>query len=140
MQEELLKFRKQDVWKLMALPKGESTIGTKYLFKNKHDERGIVIRNKARLVAQGSTQEEGIDYEEVFTPVARLEAICVFLAYASFMKFKVYQMDVKGAFLYGAITDDVYVKQPPGFEDPEFPHHVYKLNKALYGLHQAPRI
>ncbi|KAK1414838.1 hypothetical protein QVD17_30597 [Tagetes erecta] len=140
MQEELLQFRKQEVWKLVDLPEGENAIGTRWLYKNKPDERGIVVRNKARLIAQGYTQEEGIDYEEVFAPVARLEAIRVFLAYASFMKFKVFQMDVKGAFLYGPITDDVYVKQPPGFEDPDYPHRVYKLSKALYGLHQAPRI
>ncbi|KAK1415024.1 hypothetical protein QVD17_30793 [Tagetes erecta] len=140
MQEELLQFRKQEVWKLVDLPEGENAIGTRWLYKNKPDERGIVVRNKARLIAQGYTQEEGIDYEEVFAPVARLEAIRVFLAYASFMKFKVFQMDVKGAFLYGPITDDVYVRQPPGFEDPDYPHRVYKLSKALYGLHQAPRI
>nr|GFC59846.1 putative ribonuclease H-like domain-containing protein [Tanacetum cinerariifolium] len=103
------------------------------------DERGIVIRNKARLVAQGYTQEEGIDYKEVFAPVARIEAIRLFLAYASFMGFLVYQMDVKSAFLYGTIEEEVYVCQPPGFEDPQNPDKVYKLVKALYGLHQAPR-
>jgi hypothetical protein len=114
-------------------------IGTKWVFKNKKDERGIVIRNKARLVAQRYTQEEGIDYEEVFAPVARIEAIRLFLAYASFMGFTVYQMDVKSAFLYGKIDEEVYVSQPPGFEDPEHPNKVYKVVKALYGLHQAPR-
>ncbi|GJQ98723.1 putative ribonuclease H-like domain-containing protein [Tanacetum coccineum] len=103
------------------------------------DERGIVIRNKARLVAQGYTQEEGIDYDEVFAPVARIEAIRLFLAYASFKDFVVYQMDVKSAFLYGKIEEEVYVCQPPGFEDPDFPDRVYKVEKALYGLHQAPR-
>ncbi|GJR49721.1 putative ribonuclease H-like domain-containing protein [Tanacetum coccineum] len=106
---------------------------------NKKDKRGIVIRNKARLVAQGYTQEEGIDYDEVFAPVARIEAIRLFLAYASFKDFVVYQMDVKSAFLYGKIEEEVYVCQPPGFEDPEFPDRVYKVEKALYGLHQAPR-
>nr|GEV19865.1 uncharacterized mitochondrial protein AtMg00810-like [Tanacetum cinerariifolium] len=106
---------------------------------NKKDERGIVIRNKARLVAQGHTQEEGIDYEEVFAPVARIKAIRLFLAYASFMGFMVYQMDVKGEFLYGTIKEKVYVCQPPGFEDPDYPDKVYKLVKALYGLHQASR-
>ncbi|GJW24909.1 putative ribonuclease H-like domain-containing protein [Tanacetum coccineum] len=109
------------------------------LLQNKKDERGIVVRNKARLVAQGYTQEEGIDYDEVFAPVARIEAIRLFLAYASFMNFVVYQMDVKSAFLYGKIEEEVYVCQPPGFEDPEFPDRVYKVEKALYGLHQAPR-
>ncbi|GJV29297.1 putative ribonuclease H-like domain-containing protein [Tanacetum coccineum] len=112
---------------------------SKWVFRNKKDERGIVIRNKARLVAQGYTQEEGIDYDEVFAPVARIEAIRLFLAYASFKDFVVYQMDVKSAFLYGKIEEEVYVCQPPGFEDPDFPDRVYKVEKALYGLHQAPR-
>ncbi|GKB74457.1 retrovirus-related pol polyprotein from transposon TNT 1-94 [Tanacetum coccineum] len=106
---------------------------------NKKDERGIVIRNKERLVAQGYTQEEGIDYDEVFAPVARIEAIRLFLAYASFKDFVVYQMDVKSVFLYGNIEEEVYVCQPPGFEDPDFPDRVYKVEKALYGLHQDPR-
>ncbi|GJR51994.1 putative ribonuclease H-like domain-containing protein [Tanacetum coccineum] len=114
-------------------------IGTKWVYRNKKDERGIVVRNKARLVAQGYKQEEGIDYDEVFAPVARIEAIRLFLAYASFMNFLVYQMDVKSAFLYGTIEEEVYVSQPPGFVDPEFPEKVYKVEKALYGLHQAPR-
>ncbi|GKA90802.1 putative ribonuclease H-like domain-containing protein, partial [Tanacetum coccineum] len=108
-------------------------------FKNKKDEIGIVIRNKARMVAQGYAQEEGIDYDEVFAPVVRIEAIRLFLAYASFKDFIVYQMDVKSAFLYGKIEEEVYVCQPPGFEDLEFPDKVYKVEKALYGLHQAPR-
>nr|GEW13693.1 putative ribonuclease H-like domain-containing protein [Tanacetum cinerariifolium] len=99
----------------------------------------VEVRNKARLVARGHTQEEGIDYEEVFAPVARIEAIRLFLAYASFMGFMVYQMDVKSAFLYGTIEEEVYVCQPPGFEDPDYPDKVYKVVKALYGLHQAPR-
>ncbi|GKE51386.1 putative ribonuclease H-like domain-containing protein, partial [Tanacetum coccineum] len=107
--------------------------------RNKKDERGIVIRNKARLVAQGYTQEEGINYDEVFALVARIKSIRLFLAYASFKDFVVYQMDVKSAFLYGKIEEEVYVCQPPGFEDPDFPDRVYKVEKALYGLHQAPR-
>nr|GEV43549.1 retrovirus-related Pol polyprotein from transposon TNT 1-94 [Tanacetum cinerariifolium] len=115
----------------------ETSIPT--VLKNKKDERGIVIRNKARLVAQGHTHEEGIDYEEVFAPVARIEAIRLFLACASFMGFTVYQMDVKSAFLYGTIDEEVYVMQPPGFQDPEFPARVYKVEKAMYGLHQTPR-
>ncbi|GJS13583.1 putative ribonuclease H-like domain-containing protein [Tanacetum coccineum] len=108
-------------------------------FSNKKGKRGIVVRNKARLVAQGYTQEEGIDYDEVFAPVARIEAIRLFFAYASFMGFIVYQMDVKSAFLYGSIEEEVYVYQPPGFEDPHFPNKVYNVEKALYGLHQAPK-
>ncbi|GJR55012.1 putative ribonuclease H-like domain-containing protein [Tanacetum coccineum] len=139
MQEELLQFQIQNVWVLVDCPKGVRPIGTKWVLKNKKDERGIVIRNKARLVAQGHTQEEGIDYEEVFAPVARIEAIRLFLAYASYMGFTVYQMDVKSAFLYGTIDEEVYVMQPPGFQDPQFPHKVYKVVKAMYGLHQAPR-
>nr|GEU49468.1 hypothetical protein [Tanacetum cinerariifolium] len=111
----------------------------KRVYRNKKDERGIVVRNKARLVAQGHTQEEGINYEEVFAPLARIEAIRLFLAYASFMGFMVYQMDVKSAFLYGTIEEEVYVFQPPGFEDPDHPDKVYKVVNALYGLHQAPR-
>nr|GEZ88314.1 hypothetical protein [Tanacetum cinerariifolium] len=114
-------------------------IGTKWVLKNKKDEIGIVIRNKARLVAQGNTQEEGIDYDEVFAHVARIEGIRLFLTYASFMGFTVYQMDVKSAFLYGTIDDEVYVMQPPGFQDPEFSAKVYKVEKAMYRLHQAPR-
>nr|GEX24014.1 putative ribonuclease H-like domain-containing protein [Tanacetum cinerariifolium] len=121
------------------LPKGKRAIGSKWVFRNKKDEKGIVIRNKARLVAQGHTQEEGIDYEEVFAPVARIEAIRLFLAYASFMGFMVYQMDVKSDFLYGTIEEEVYVCRPPEFEDPDHPDKVYKVVKALYGLHQAPR-
>ncbi|GJT12203.1 ribonuclease H-like domain-containing protein [Tanacetum coccineum] len=112
---------------------------SKWVFRNKKDEMGIVIRNQARLVAQRYTQEEGIDYDEVFGPVARIEAIRLFLGYASFKDFVVYQMDVKSVFLYEKIEEEVYVYQPPVFEDPNFPDRVYKVEKALYGLHQAPR-
>ncbi|GJV23360.1 putative ribonuclease H-like domain-containing protein [Tanacetum coccineum] len=139
MQEELLQFKLQQVWILVDLPNKKMAIRTKWVFRNKKDERGIVIRNKVRLVAQGRRQEEGIDYEEVFAPVARIEAIRLFLAYASFMGFLVYQMDVKSAFLYGTIEEEVYVTQPPGFKYPDHPDKVYKVVKALYGLHQAPR-
>nr|GEZ06765.1 ribonuclease H-like domain-containing protein [Tanacetum cinerariifolium] len=111
-QDELLQFKLQQVWTLVDLPYGKRAIGTKWIYKNKKDERGIVVRNKARLVAQGYTQEKGIDYDEVFAP-----------------------MDVKSAFLYGKIKEEVYVCQPPGFEDPEFPDRVNKVEKALYGLH-----
>ncbi|GJS62331.1 putative ribonuclease H-like domain-containing protein [Tanacetum coccineum] len=114
-------------------------IGSKWVSRNKNDEKGIVIRTKARLVAQGYTQEEVIDYDEVFAPVARVEAIRLFLAYASFKDFVVYQMDVKSAFLYGKIEEEMYACQPPGFEDPDFHDRVYKVKKALYGLHQALR-
>nr|GEU42565.1 hypothetical protein [Tanacetum cinerariifolium] len=121
------------------LPKGKRAIGLKWVFRNKKDERGIVIRNKAILVAQDHTQEEGIDYDEVFAPVARIEVIRLFLAYASFMGFMVYQMDVKSAFLYGTIEEEVYVCLPPGFKDLNYPDKVYKVVKALYKLHQALR-
>ncbi|GJY91507.1 putative ribonuclease H-like domain-containing protein [Tanacetum coccineum] len=139
MQEELLQFKIQKVWILVDLPHGKKAIGTKWVYRNKKDERGVVVRNKARLVAQGHRQEEGIDYDEVFAPVARIEAIRIFLAFASYMGFIVYQMDVKSAFLYGTIDEEVYVSQPPGFVDPKCPKKVYKVVKALYGLHQAPR-
>ncbi|GJY68550.1 putative ribonuclease H-like domain-containing protein, partial [Tanacetum coccineum] len=120
-------------------PSWVEAIGTKWVFRNKKDERGIVVKNKARLVAQGHTQEEGIDYDEVFAPVSRIEAIRLFLTCVSFKDFVVYQMDVKSAFLYGKIKEEMYVCQPPGFKDPHFPDKVYKVEKALYGLHQAPR-
>ncbi|MBN8156845.1 hypothetical protein J0J30_22820, partial [Vibrio vulnificus] len=107
--------------------------------KIKGDEHGERVKNKSRLVAQGFYQEEGLDYEETFAPVARLEAIRLLCAFASHRKIKLYQMDVKSAFLNGYIQEEVYVKQPPGFEDVDHPDHVYKLNKALYGLKQAPR-
>nr|GFA53315.1 putative ribonuclease H-like domain-containing protein [Tanacetum cinerariifolium] len=139
MQEELFQFKIQNVWTLVDCPKRVRPIGTKWVLKNKKDERRIVIRKKARLVAQGHTQEEGIDYDEVFAPVTRIETIRLFLPYASFMGFTVYQMDVKSAFLYGTIDEEVYVMQHPGFQDPEFPARVYKVEKTMYGLHQAPR-
>ncbi|GJW10311.1 putative ribonuclease H-like domain-containing protein [Tanacetum coccineum] len=120
MQEELLQFKLQQVWVLVDLPHGMKVIGTKWVYRNKRDERGVVVRNKARLVAQGYTQEEGIDYDEVFALVARIEAISAF-------------------HYYGTIDEEVYVSQPPGFVDPDHPKKVYKVVKALYGLHQAPR-
>ncbi|GJS44589.1 putative ribonuclease H-like domain-containing protein [Tanacetum coccineum] len=139
MQEGLLQFKLQKVWTLVDLPKEKRAIGTKWVYKNKKDNRGIVVRNKARLVVQGYTQEKGIDYDEVFAPVARIKAIRLFLAHASFVGLITYQMDVKSAFLYGTIEEEVYVCQPPSFEDLQFHDKVYKVEKALYGLHQAPR-
>nr|GEV05765.1 KH domain-containing protein [Tanacetum cinerariifolium] len=138
-QEELLQFKLQDVWTFVDLPYGKRAIGLKWVFRNKLDEKGIVIRNKEKLVAQRHTQEEDINYDEVFAPVARIEAIRLFLAYASFKDFIVFHMDVKSAFLYGKIKEEMYVYQPPRFEDLDFPDKVYKVIKALYGLHQAPR-
>nr|GEZ09837.1 hypothetical protein [Tanacetum cinerariifolium] len=138
MQEELLQFKIQKVWTLVDCPKGVRPIETKWVLKNKKDERGIVIRNKARLVAQGHTQEEGINYDEVFAPVARIEAIRLFLAYASFMGFTVYQMDVNSAFLYGTIDEEVYVMQLHGFQDPEYPARLCKEFEAL--MHEKFRM
>ena len=139
MEEELNQFERNQVWDLVPRPKDHPVIGSKWVFRNKLDESGIIIRNKARLVAKGYNQEEGIDYDETYAPVARLEAIHVFLAFACLMDFKLFQMDVKSAFLNGFILEEVFVEQPPGFEDISKPNYVYKLKKALYGLKQAPR-
>src|SRR5919202_809639 len=139
MQEELTQFERNKVWNLVPPPTDASILGTQCIHRNKLAAHGVVIRNKARLVAQGYSQEEGIDYDETFAPVARLEAIRIFLAFSANKNFKVYQMDVKSAFLNGKLNEEVYVRQPPGFESSKFPNHVYKLNKALYGLKQAPR-
>ncbi len=141
MQEELQQFKLNNVWELVKRPdpRKHNIIGTKWIYRNKQDEHGQVVRNKARLVAQGYTQVEGIDFDETFAPVARLEAICILLAYANHHNILLYQMDVKSAFLNGYINEEVYVEQPPGFEDDKKPNHVYKLRKALYGLKQAPR-
>ncbi|GJU20809.1 retrovirus-related pol polyprotein from transposon TNT 1-94 [Tanacetum coccineum] len=139
MQEELNQFVANDVWDLVPLPMSQSVIGTKWVFRNKLDENGIVSRNKARLVAQGYNQQEGIDYDETYAPVARLESIRILLAIACANDFKLYQMDVKSAFLNGFINEEVYVAQPPGFIDFQKPNYVYKLKKALYGLKQAPK-
>ncbi|GKE47897.1 retrovirus-related pol polyprotein from transposon TNT 1-94, partial [Tanacetum coccineum] len=186
MQDELNQFAKNKVWTLVPARYGKTIIGSKWVFRNKRDETRIVIKNKARLVAQGYNQQEYMnfivyqmdvksaflngklkeevhssngcqkymnfiiyqmdvksaflnDYDETFAPVARLEAIKIFLAFATYMNFIVYQMDVKSAFLNGKLKEEVYVKQPPGFESNEFPNHVCKLDKALYGLKQAPR-
>ena len=140
MHEELNNFKRNKVWTLVEKPKEcRNVIGTKWIFKNKQDEFGNIVRNKARLVAQGFSQVEGIDFGETYAPVARLESIRILLAYASHHNFKLQQMDVKSAFLNGPLHEEVYVKQPPGVEDLNFPNHVYKLDKALYGLKQAPR-
>jgi len=109
------------------------------VFRNKLDELGIVTRNKARLVVQGYNQKEGIDYEETFATVARIEAIRILIAFAAHMEFKLYQMNVKSAFLNGYLKEGVYVTQPPGFKNNELPNHIFKLDKALYGVKQAPR-
>ncbi|GJX60313.1 retrovirus-related pol polyprotein from transposon TNT 1-94 [Tanacetum coccineum] len=117
MQEELNQFVANDVWELVPQPRNMTIIGTKWVFRNKLDENGVVSRNKARLVAQGYNQQEGIDYDETYAPVARLESIRILLAYACALDFKLFQMDVKSAFLNGFINEEVYVAQPPGFID-----------------------
>nr|GEY90267.1 retrovirus-related Pol polyprotein from transposon TNT 1-94 [Tanacetum cinerariifolium] len=127
------------VWELVDKPFGKSVIRLKWLWKNKKDEDQTVIRNKARLVAKGYTQEEGIDFEESFAPVARLEAVWIFFAYAAHKSFLIYQMDVKTAFLNGPVNEEVYVAQLDGFVDPDHPEKVYRLRKALYGLKKAPK-
>ncbi|GKC52566.1 retrovirus-related pol polyprotein from transposon TNT 1-94 [Tanacetum coccineum] len=139
MQEELNRFVANDVWELVPNPKNMTSIGTKWVYRNKLDENGVVSRNKARLVAQGYNQQEGIDYDETYAPVARLESIRILLTYACAQDFKLFQMDVKSAFLNGFINEEVYVAQPPGFIDFVKPNHVYRLKKVLYGLKQAPK-
>ena len=139
MHEELHQFVRNDVWELVPKPKGVNVIGTKWIFKNKSDEHGTVIRNKSKLVAQGYTQVEGVDFDETFAPVARLESIRILLAITSHLNFKLYQMDVKSAFLNGMLQEEVYVEQLKGFVDPYRPDDVYKLKRALYSLKQAPR-
>ncbi|GJS00557.1 retrovirus-related pol polyprotein from transposon TNT 1-94 [Tanacetum coccineum] len=139
MQEEIHEFDRLDVWELVPPPDSAMIIALKWIYKVKLDEYGDVLKNKARLVAKGFCQEEGLDFEESFAPVARLEAIRIFIANAASKNMTVYQMDVKTAFLNGELKEEVYVHQPEGFVNPERPHHVYRLKKALYGLKQAPR-
>ncbi|GJU97648.1 retrovirus-related pol polyprotein from transposon TNT 1-94 [Tanacetum coccineum] len=139
MQDEIHEFDRLDVWELVPPPDSAMIIALKWIYKVKLDEYGDVLKNKARLVAKGFRQEEGLDFEESFAPVARLEAIRIFIANAASKNMTVYQMDVKTAFLNGELKEEVYVHQPEGFVDPERPHHVYRLKKALYGLKQAPR-
>jgi hypothetical protein len=117
----------------------QNVVGIKWVFHNKQDEHGVVTRNKARLVAKGYAQVTGLDFEESFAPVARLESIQILLAYVAHHYFKLFQMDVKSVFLNGPIKEEVYVEQPSGFEDDRYPDHIYKLSKALYGLKQALR-
>jgi hypothetical protein len=139
MQEELNQFQRNDVWNLVPKPEHKNIIGTKWVFRNKLNEQGEVVRNKVRLVAQGYTQHEDIDYTKAFAQVARLEAIRLLLSYEVNHGIILYQMDIKSAFLNGVISEELYVKQPPGFEDLKYHDHEYKLKKSLYGLKQAPR-
>nr|GEW81822.1 retrovirus-related Pol polyprotein from transposon TNT 1-94 [Tanacetum cinerariifolium] len=139
MPKELHQFDRLQVWELVDKPFGKSVIKLKWLWKNKEDEDQTVIRNKVRLVAKGYAQKEGIDFKESFAPIARLEAVWIFIAYAAHKSFLIYQMDVKMAFLNGPLKEEVYVAQPDGFIDPDHLEKVYRLRKALYGLKQAPR-
>ena len=139
MHEELHQFTRNDVWFLIPRSDQMNIIGCKWVFRNKLDESRVITRNKARLVDKGYNQEEGIDYGEIFAPVARLEVVRLLLDISWMSGFKLFQMDVKSVFLNGIINEEVYVEQPPGFEDHRHPNHVYKLKKALYRLKQAPR-
>jgi hypothetical protein len=138
MQEELDNFKRNQVWYLVERPK-QNVVTTKWVFCNKQDEYGVITRNKERLVAKGYLQVKGLDFKETFAPIARIESIRILLAYATHHDFKLYQIDVKNTFLNRHIKKEVYVEQPPDFEDKEYPNHMYKLHKSLYGLKQAPR-
>jgi hypothetical protein len=137
--EELSSIEENSTWKLCELPKGHKSIGLKWVYKLKKDPDGKLIRHKAELVAKGYAHRQGIDFEEVFAPVARLESISLLVALAAQFEWKIHQMDVKSAFLNGDLAEEVYVIQPPGFEVKGQSSKVYKLHKALYGLKQAPR-
>ncbi|GJY97909.1 retrovirus-related pol polyprotein from transposon TNT 1-94 [Tanacetum coccineum] len=139
MQEEIYEFERLQDWELVPCPDRVMLIKLKLIYKVKTDEFGGVLKNKARLVSQGFRQEEGISFKESFAPIARIEAICIFIAYAANKNMMIFQMDVKIAFLNGELKEEVYVSQPKGFVDQDNPSHVYKLKKALYGLKQAPR-
>jgi hypothetical protein len=142
MQEELNNFMRNEVWHLVPHP-NQNLVGTKWVFRNKQDEHDVVIRNKARFVAKGYSQVEGLDFDETYAPVARLESIRILHGYATYHGFKLYQMDVKSAFLNGPIKKEVYVEQPPGFEDNEYPTHVlshpgFKEQSRVHLIH-VPR-
>jgi hypothetical protein len=138
MNDELDQIEKNNTWEMVHRREGKNIIGSKWIFKNKLNEQGQVVRNKARLVYKGYAQIEGLDFDETFAPVARLEAVRIFLAYACRKRFKVYQMDVKSDFLNGYLNEEVYMEQLEGFELSDNPDLVCKLKKYLYGLKQAP--
>ncbi|GKC06701.1 retrovirus-related pol polyprotein from transposon TNT 1-94 [Tanacetum coccineum] len=138
MQEEIHEFQRLEVWELVPCPDKVLLIKLKWIYKVKTDKFGRVLKNKARLVAQGFRQEEGIDFEESFAPISRIEAIRIFIANSAHKNMTIYQMDVKTDFLNGELKEEVYVSQLEGFVDQDNPSHVYKLKKALYGLKQAP--
>nr|GFB64246.1 retrovirus-related Pol polyprotein from transposon TNT 1-94 [Tanacetum cinerariifolium] len=139
MQEEIHEYKRVQDWELVPCPDKVMLIELKWIYKVKTDEFGEVLKNKARLVAQGFRKEEGIDFEESFASIARIEAISIFVENATNKNMAIFQMDIKMDFLNGKLKEEVYVSQPEGFVDQEYPSHVYKLKKALYGLKQAPR-
>jgi hypothetical protein len=139
MDEELDQIEKNDTWELVPRPKNKNVINTKWVFRNKLNEDGQVTRNKSRLVCKGYAHVEGIEFEETFSPVARMEAICLLLSYACSKNIKMYQMDVKSYFLNGELEEEVYIEQPEGFQLSENADYVCKLKKALYGLKHTPR-
>jgi hypothetical protein len=139
MLEEMVSIEENKTWTLVDLPKGQRAIGLKWVFKLKRDEHGEVVKYKARLVAKGYVQRQGIDFEEVFAPGARMESVRVVLAVAAHHGWSVHHMDVKSAFLNGELAEEVYVSQPPGFTAAGHEEKVLRLHKALYGLRQAPR-
>ncbi|KAL3520355.1 hypothetical protein ACH5RR_018504 [Cinchona calisaya] len=139
MQEELSQFEKNNFWTLVERLSTHLVIGTKWVFRNKLNDKGEIIRNRTKLVTKGYAQEEEIDFDETFASVARLESIHMFLAYTCFNNFKLFQMDVKSAFSNGFIDQEIFVEQPHDFENKDFINRVFKLSKALYGLKQAPR-
>jgi hypothetical protein len=138
MNEELDQIKNNDTWELVPRPTNKNVIGSKWVYKNKMNEQGNNVRNKARLVCKGYAHIEGLDFDETFAPVSILEAIRMFISYAFHKQFKSYRMDVKSTFLNGYLTEEVYMKQPEGFQLSDNPDFVYKLKKALYGLKQAP--
>ena len=134
MHDELHQFQRNDVWTLVPRPERVNIISTKWIFCNKTNEEGNIICNKTRLVAQGYNQVEGVNFDETFSPIAHIEFTRVLLALACHLKFKLYQMEVKNAFLNGFLNEEVYVGHSKGFVDPHFPNYVLYLKKALYGL------
>lgn len=132
-------FERNQFWKLVPKPKCYTIFGTRWAYNNKLDESSVVVRNKACLVAKQYSQLEGVDYNDTYAPVVRMESICISLAYAAHNNIKVHQIDVKSAFLNGKLTEEVYLQQPPGFESSEFPNHYYKLEKAVYRLKKVLR-
>jgi hypothetical protein len=137
MHDLLENFEMNQVWTLVELPHDVNVIETKCVFKNKQGQDGEVVRNKAHLIAQGFSQVKGLEFREIFAHVAHLEAIRILLAFSASKGFTLYEMDVKSVFLNSVIQEEVFVRQPPGFENPKYPNRVYKLLKTLYGLKQA---